>query len=392
MSFTLKHYPIALLLFFAASFIACNTYEQEESSTLAQTIPAMLNRSEKLHKGEEWDNVQNTYVKQRELLKQNAEAQLPRLKLAQLFINEARITGEHGHYYPAALQMLNEILASESLDEDLKFVALSTKAGVQLSLHQFKNAFQTGRDALELNNYNAQIYGVLIDAYNELGMYEKAVQAADKMVSIRPDLRSYSRVSYLRELYGDLEGAIEAMEMAVQAGYPGFEETCWTRLNLGNLYLKKGEPAKAEEQYQLCLQERANYPFALAALAKLKVNQGDLATAESLLNEAISIIPEVGFYVELARIYQRTNKNAEPLIEEVLAMLTDDEQNGHIMHLEYAEVFLDLKKEPSNALEYALKEYQVRPNNISVNEMLAKIYQALGEEDLATQHFTYAQI
>ena len=50
---------------------------------------------------------------------------------------------------------------------------------------------------------------------------------ADKMVSIRPDLRSYSRISYLREIHGDMPGAIEAMKMAIQAGYPGYEDRAW---------------------------------------------------------------------------------------------------------------------------------------------------------------------
>jgi hypothetical protein len=50
------------------------------------------------------------------------------------------------------------------------------------------------------------------------------------MMAIRPDLRSYSRVSYLREIFGDIPGAREAMLMAIQAGYPGQEETASTHL------------------------------------------------------------------------------------------------------------------------------------------------------------------
>ena len=53
------------------------------------------------------------------------------------------------------------------------------------------------------------------------------------MVDIRPDIRSYSRVSYLREIYGDYPGAIEAMKMAVDAGVAGDEATEWARIQLG---------------------------------------------------------------------------------------------------------------------------------------------------------------
>ena len=148
-------------------------------------------------------------------------AEEPKIKLAEVFINEARITGEHGHYYPAALQMLNSILDKPSENDDITFRALSHKAGVLLSLHQFAEALEVGQKAVTLNPYNAHIHGVLVDAYVELGEYEAAVKMADKMVSIRPDLRSYARVSYLREIHGDVDGAIAAMKLAVSAGYPG---------------------------------------------------------------------------------------------------------------------------------------------------------------------------
>src|SRR6185295_1404171 len=98
-----------------------------------------------------------------------------------------------------------------------------------------------------------------IDANVELGHYDEAVKNSDKMVSTRPDIRSYSRISYLREIYGDYPGAIEAMKLAVQAGYPGDESTEWARVHLGQLYENTGDLQNAEMQYQLALQERTGY-------------------------------------------------------------------------------------------------------------------------------------
>jgi len=65
----------------------------------------------------------------------------------------------------------------------------------------------------------------------EMGNYTAAVENSDKMVSIRPDIRSYSRISYLREIYGDYPGSIEAMKMAVGAAYRD-EATEWSRVQL----------------------------------------------------------------------------------------------------------------------------------------------------------------
>jgi hypothetical protein len=39
-----------------------------------------------------------------------------------------------------------------------------------------------------------------VDGNVEMGNYDSAVAFADKMVALRPDLTSYSRVSYLREI------------------------------------------------------------------------------------------------------------------------------------------------------------------------------------------------
>ncbi len=138
-----------------------------------------------------------------------------------------------------------------------------------------------------------------MDANVELGNYEDAVTASDKMVKTRPDLRSYSRVSYLREIYGDVPGAIKAMQMAVNAGAPGYESTAWARLTLGELYRRYGKPEEAKNQYENILVERPKYPFAIAALAELEMDNKNYAEAEKLLDEAAGIIPEVGYYMQL---------------------------------------------------------------------------------------------
>ena len=82
----------------------------------------------------------------------------------------------------------------ENLDANL------TKASVMLTLHQFHDAEIIGKWAVKKYPYSAAAYGVLVDSYVELGKYEMAVEMCDKMLKIKPDLRSYSRASYLREI------------------------------------------------------------------------------------------------------------------------------------------------------------------------------------------------
>src|SRR5438034_1316869 len=78
-------------------------------------------------------------------------------------------------------------------------------------------ALLLGRLAIRLAPYSANPYGIEGDALLELGRYSQAFAAFQKMVDLKPNLSSYARVSYARELRGDLPGAITAMRMALDA-------------------------------------------------------------------------------------------------------------------------------------------------------------------------------
>ena len=369
---------------------ACGQTTKDQSTVFQSTpeIPVLLDRPEKVWHGIEWQDVQNRYAANRDKIMANPGDADAHIKLAEVFINEARITGEHGHYYPAALQMLDNVLSKNITDEDGLFRALATKAGVQLSLHQFPEAKATGEQAIALNPYNAQICGVLVDTHVEMGQYEAAVQMVDRMMSIRPDLRSYSRVSYLREIHGDVTGAIAAMEMAVQSGHPALEETAWALLTLGELYQNYGRHNNAITAYKTILQHRPNHPFAIGALANTYLENKNYAQAETLLNEAMAIIPEVGFYMDMAKLYRATGRHEEAakLTDEILLLLQEDLDSGHNMNLELAEVHAHFKNDYETALKYALAEYRIRPDNIDVNRQLAQLYSEMGNWEKAAQH------
>jgi len=361
------------------------------TNTSSSEISSLLVRSEKLKHGLEWDQIQTLYAQLRDKINGDDDNEA-RLTLAQLFVKEARVTGEHGHYYPAALKSLDQILLKTEIKKDLKFRTLTTKAGVQLSLHEFNDALKTAEAAYAINSRNAQINGVLVDAHVELGNYEEAVKFADKMISIKPDLRSYSRVSYLREIHGDNAGALAAMKLAVDAGYPGLEETAWAALTLGEMYLKDDKLDQAFSIFEDILESRSDYPFAIAALGEVYMTKNDLASAESKFNEAIEVIPEIGFYLSLAKIYKAQNREEEleKIKPAIWEMLEDDVVNGHNMNLEYASIYTELFPDYDKALEYAMTEYEKRPKNIDVNRALAKIYLKKNNNEKAKKHFELA--
>lgn len=372
--------PSLLFVFFSFLLISCQ--DNKSATDTTSNIPSLLSRYEKLRMGKEWDDVMNNYQKLKLAIGKNDADHESRIRLAQLFIREARITGEHGHYYNAALTMTDQVLQSKTTTKDDEFLALMTKAGVQLSHHDFSKALVTGKKAIALNPNNPQIYGVLVDANVELGNYEEAIKMADIMISMKPDLRSYARISYIREIHGQVEDAFEAMKMAVEAGVPGYEDTSWAMLTMAEMYQLYGKADKAELLYKEILAQRPDYPFAIAGLGSLYMEKGDYPNAEKWTNDAISIIPEVGFYIQLAEMYKKQERADEfdGVIKDIKQMLADDEKSGHNMNLEYANVYLELLDQPEQALSYVEKEYQKRPKNIDVNRLLAKIHKATKNE------------
>jgi tetratricopeptide (TPR) repeat protein len=184
------------------------------------------------------------------------------------------------------------------------------------------------------------------------------------------------------------------MKMAVEAGVPGYEDTAWAMLTLGELYERYGEPDKAKLLYEEILAERPDYPFAVGALGAIQLKNKDIKKAEETTLKAIDIIPEVGFYTQLAEIYKIQGRTEEmtKIMEEVFVMLKDDEDSGHNMNLEYANIYLDLLEKPEQALEYAQKEFDKRPENIDVNRMLARIYKAKSDQTMAQKFAVAASV
>lgn len=315
------------------------------------------------------------------------------LKLAEIYVYEARVTGEHPYYYTAALETLNQLLAEKSsLSRDQHFHTLFYKATVELSQHNFTAALKTANKALKLNDMNAGIYGVLVDAHVEIGNYEEAVAACDKMMQIRPDLRSYSRTSYLREIYGDMQGSKKAMVMAINAGAPYSEYKCWAITTLGKIYEAEGKLDSAQICYEFSTQERENYPFGIAGLARIQAKKGETTEAFKLYKQALEILPEIGFNIDLANLKKQNGDEAEfkAMIPEIETMFTEDIESGHNMNLEYASFLYSFKGDFKTALEYGLKEYEERPENIDVNKLLAFVYYGMDDTENAKKHIEIA--
>lgn len=227
--------------------------------------------------------------------------------LSAAFMQKARETGDFS---------LNA-RAEESLKHSFgvapdNYQGLKLQAAVQLNYHRFSEALQTAQRAQAINPRDHEVYGEMVDALVELGDYQRAVDTAQKMVDLRPDTASYSRISYLRALHGDTKGAIVAMKMAADsAGPENLEGIAWCRVHLGDELVKDGKLKEAEHEYDHALYLFPNYHLALAAKARARYADGDSNNAVTFYKQAIERVPLAAYITALGDLYTKLGRADE---------------------------------------------------------------------------------
>jgi len=363
------------------------TFYFSSCSSDKSEIPALLDRKKAMGPDDEKSLIKTTYDKAVEALKKDPDDLKQYITLASVYISEGRITGDNTYYSNAAIKMLDKVTENTTGNMDLVFQSLSLKSAVLLNMHQFKDALEVAKKGAAINSFNAGIFGALVDANVEMGNYDEAVKDCDKMINIRPDLRSYSRASYLRQIYGQNAAAISAMKMAVDAGLPGQESTEWARTNLADLYLNTGNVDSASILYRSSLVYRPDYPFALIGLARVEKAKKDYQGALDYTQKAIQARSEAAFVSFLADVYELKGdaSKAKDTRNDVIGLLEDGQKDEpkdalvkHNVSREMAMAYLnagDLDK----ALPYAQTDLNMRPDNIDANNLIAWIYYRKGD-------------
>ncbi len=184
--------------------------------------------------------------------------------LGQAYMQKALDTGDPS-YYPKAEALFANALEIDSTD----FAAMVGQGTVALGRHRFADALGWGERARAENPHHAAAYGVIGDAQLELGRYPEAIATFQAMVDLRPDLSSFARVAYARELMGDPTGAIEAMERAATAGASSPEDFAWAQGQLGDMFFDQGDLEEAEHRYLNTLAVFPDYVDGLAGLGRI---------------------------------------------------------------------------------------------------------------------------
>jgi tetratricopeptide (TPR) repeat protein len=279
----------------------------------------------------------------------------------------ARETGD-ASFYPRSGAALTRAARLEPRNA----LAATGLAALAASRHRFEDARGLAERARRLAPRTAGPLGVLGDSLIELGRYPQAFATFDRMVELKPNLASYSRVSYARELLGDRRGAIAAMRLAVEAGTGTVEPLAWTLVQLGNLYFDSGRLAPAARSYRQALAVFPGYVHAEAGLARVAAARGRYGEAIRLYRGAVERLPLPQYEGALGDVLRIAGREADArvafgavhAIERLLAA------NGVRTELETALFDLDHDLDVRGALSRARLAYRER-KSIEAEDVLA---------------------
>jgi tetratricopeptide (TPR) repeat protein len=291
------------------------------------------------------------------------------------YVQQARVTADPT-YYPKAEGVLERSLA---LHPDDNFDALLGMGALDLARHDFTGALAFGQRAQGLNPHNGGVYGVIGDALLELGRYDEAFSSFQEMIDRRPDLSSYARVSYARELQGDVAGAIHAMELALESASGSAADAAWVSYQLGELYFNDGALDRAERSYRRGLVTAPAFVANEAGLAKVAAARGNLRAAIRGYEGVVERYPSVEYVIALGDLYTLAGRSeeAERQYDLVGALEQIARSSGVNTDLEFALFHANQGTDLREALARARAEYQ-RRKSVHVDDALAWTLYASG--------------
>ena len=280
-------------------------------------------------------------------------------QLAMALARRARETSDIGYYAQAedALKKSFE-LAPANLDGEKVHVWLL------LGRHEFPAALDAARVLNKRIPDDVLTYGFLTDANAELGNYTDAEKAAQWMLDLRPgNLPGMTRAAYLRELFGDVDGAYELMDMAYQSTPPTeVEDRAWILSQMGHLKLSAGKISDADTVLQQALALFPGYHYALGNLAKVRVTQKRYSEAVALLQQRYQAAPHAENLYDLAEALElagRTDEAKKAFAEFEAKSLAESIRKDNSSR-ELVFYYADHAHQPGEALKIAQQEFAWR--------------------------------
>ena len=273
------------------------------------------------------------------------------------YVQQAKVT-VNSDFYPKAEGALERSIALDDEENYLAYAGLSALASAR---HDFASAKAHAERGLEINAYSSILYGALSDAELQLGNYDAAIDASQRMVRLSPDTSSLSRASYLWELRGDVDQATSLMQRALDDA-PTPADRAFALFYLGELAFNNGDPAAALDYYNRAHADSPSDPAPLSGKAKAEAALGQVETALDHYADLVARAPEPSYVIEYGELLESVGRmdEAEQQYDVFLATQQLFAANG-VEPDSVATLFDANHGDPMTALEDATAGIQTRP-------------------------------
>ncbi|MFF4855055.1 tetratricopeptide repeat protein [Streptomyces rubiginosohelvolus] len=219
--------------------------------------------------------------------------------LGMAYVQQARSTADPATYDRAekALRTSLSVQGEGNTDAETAMGALAA------ARHDFPAALRWARKATTSGPYSSSAYGVLADAHTQLGHYDEADEAVQKMTDLRPDAASLARASYAFELKGNTARARDLMQRSLAAAATPADKA-FAHSVLAGLDLQDANPREALTRTQTALRTAPTDSALLETRARAYLALGDTTKAAADYRAAIAIAPLPHYLLGLGELEQ----------------------------------------------------------------------------------------
>lgn len=248
-----------------------------------------------------------------------------------------------------------------------------TKANLALARHRFGDARDLADKVVgaQPNAIAGRI--ALFDADVELGKYDVAFRSIDMLAEQRPNVATLSRLSYRRQLSGDLLGAEIAMRQAVSAAPPKSIDRAIALGYLGDVLVESGRLGAASRSYEQSIQLNPTNSTAALGQVRVLLARGERRAAMVLLNRLVNRNPvpgALGLLSEIARSLNDTKlaKASDELVDASIALF---QSNGAVVDAELALLLADRGPKSATAAIGAAQRAYAERRTVFTNDAMA---------------------
>lgn len=294
----------------------------------------------------------------------------PLSSLGLAYVSQARTTADPT-FFAKAQQAFDRSMQVQPEGND---AALTGRATLASARHLFPEALRLADASLAINPYSPTTWGVKADALTEMGRYDQAADAVQRMLDLRPGLDSYSRASYQNELRGNTAGARAQFEQADRTGGQAAApaDRAFVQHYLGELAWNAGDLPRARARYEQALALDPAYLPPLAGRARVLAASGDTAGALADYREAVTVQPQPQFLLEYGVLLQADGQEAAAQAQFDVLRATQQLfiAQGADVDIELALFEADFG-DADKAVRLAARAYKTRPDAILVQDSYA---------------------